>query len=143
MSKSEGSVTINASIEKVFDAIADPEKIARTSSGILAGANGKPDEPGSYAEWVYPVAGMKIHARTTVSEVNKPNRLVQAMSGTMPGTWTWNIEQADQAVKVDFSIDYRVPGGILGKTADRLFLGRMNQRNLENTLYKLKAFCET
>ncbi len=86
---------------------------------------------------------MKIHAKTIVSEVDKPRKLVQEMSGTMTGKWIWSLEQDGQAVKVDFCIEYSVPGGILGKIANKLFLGRMNQNNVESTLHNLKAYCET
>ena len=140
MPKSEASVTINASIEKVFDAIADQEKAAQYHP---AAVNGKPDELGSSAELEYHVAGMKIHAKITVSEVDKPRKLVYEMSGAMPGKWIWSLEQEGQAVKVDFSIDAKIPGGILGKIANQLFLGRMNQKNAKSCVQGLKVYCET
>jgi uncharacterized protein YndB with AHSA1/START domain len=143
MPKSEASVTINASVEKVFDAIADPEKVARyESSSLLTKSKGKPDEIGSYSEFDYHVMGMKFHARMTVSEVDKPRRLVQEMSGAMPGKWVWNLTQDDPVVKVDFSIEYSVPGGVLGNIANKFFLGRMNQKNRKSTLHNLKMTCE-
>lgn len=142
MPKSEGAVTINAPIEKVFNVAADPEIMAQLSFGMVTDTKGKPGELGSYAIWVYPVAGMKIHAKTIVSEVDKPRRLVQEMSGTMGGKWIWNLEQEGQAAKVDFCIEYSVPGGILGKIANKLFLGRINQKNMGKTLNNLKAHCE-
>jgi carbon monoxide dehydrogenase subunit G len=138
MPKTEGSVTINASIEKVFDAVADPEIIAQISSGALIGTKGKNGELGSYADWEY----LKLRSRTTVSEVNKPHKLVQEMTGAMSGKWIWNLEQEGQTVKVDFCIEYTVPGGILGKIANKLFLGRINQKNGEKTMQGLKAYCE-
>jgi coenzyme Q-binding protein COQ10 len=138
MPKSEGSVTINVPVEKVFDAITNPEIISQMSSGSVTGTKGKYGELGSYADWEY----LKLHSRTTVTEVNRPYKLVQEMSGAMPGKWIWNLKQDGQAVKVDFCIEYRVPGGILGKIADKLFLGRMNQKNLEKTLKNLKDYCE-
>jgi uncharacterized membrane protein len=138
MPKTEVSVNINAPIEKVFDAAADPEVIAQISSGKLIGTKGKHDELGSCADWEY----LKLHSRTTVSEVNRPYKLVQEMTGAMPGKWIWNLEQEGQAVKVDFCIEYRVPGGILGKIADKLFLARINQKNGEKSMQGLKAYCE-
>jgi carbon monoxide dehydrogenase subunit G len=142
MPKSKGSVTINMPLEQVFYTIINPEKMAHVFFSTVADIKGKSGELGSYVIWVYPVAGMKIRAKTTVSEVEKPRKLVQEMSGTMSGKWIWNLEQDGQAAKVDFSIEYNVPGGILGKFADKLFLRRMNQKNLEKTLRNLKAYCE-
>jgi carbon monoxide dehydrogenase subunit G len=142
MPKSEGTVTINTPIEKVFDAVADPEVIEQIAFSKLTETKGKPDELGSYAIWLYPVAGMKIRAKTVVSEVAKPRRLVQEMTGTMSGKWIWNLESEGQAATVDFCIEYSVPGGIFGKIADKLFLGRMNQNNMVKTLNNLKAYCE-
>jgi len=143
MSKTEVSVIINAPIEKVFDAAADPEKMAKyISTASLAKTEGKPDELGSYSEWIYPVAGMKVRGKMIVSEVDKPRRLVHEMSGTMPGKWIWNLKQESQAVKVDFCIEYRVPGGFLGDIADKLFLGRINKKNGEKAMQGLKTYCE-
>jgi uncharacterized membrane protein len=138
MPKAKGSVTINAPIEKVFDAVADPEVIAQISSGKLIGTKGKHDELGSYADWEY----LKLRSRTTVSEVNKPHKLVQELTGAMPGKWIWSLEQESQAVKVDLYIKYSVPGGILGRIANRLFLERIHQKNMVKTMRGLKAYCE-
>ena len=138
MSKSEGSVTISAPIEKVFDAIANPEVVNQISSASLVGTSGQNGEAGSYADWEY----LKLRSRTIVSEVNKPNKMVEEMTGPMPGRWIWNLEQDGQAVKVDFCIEYKVPGGFLGDIADRLFLGSMNQKSLEKTMSGLKDYCE-
>ena len=124
MPKSEASVTINAPIEKIFDAVADQEKAVQYyPAAVLTDVKGKPDELGSSAELVYHVAVMKIPSKITVSEVDKPRRLVHELSGAMPGKWTWSLEQEGQSVKANWIIDYSVPGGILGKITDRLFLG--------------------
>ena len=142
MPKSEGTVIINIPIEKVFNAVADPENMTHYVSSTLTGFGGKPGELESYAEWTYPVAGMKLNAKTTVSEVEKPHRLVQEMSGAMKGKWIWNLKQEDKTTKVNYCIEYIVPGGILGEMVNTLFLGRMNQKNLEKTLQALKVYCE-
>jgi uncharacterized membrane protein len=138
MSKTEVSVAINAPIENVFNTVANPEIISQISSGTVVGTKGKYGDLGSSADWEY----LKLRSRTTVSEVNRPYKLVQEMTGAMPGRWIWNLEQDGQAVKVDFCIEYRVPGGILGKIADKLFLGRINRKNGEKSMQGLKAYCE-
>ena len=51
MPKSEASVTINAPIEKIFDAVADQEKAVQYyPAAVLTAVNDKPDELGSSAE---------------------------------------------------------------------------------------------
>ena len=143
MPTSEATITVNAPQEAVFDAIADQEKAAHyyPASEVVV-VDGKPGEPGSSAEYVYRVAGMRIRGRGTVIEVDKPRKLVQEFSGAMPGIFTWSLLEQNQAVQVTFRVDYRVPFGILGTILDKLFLGRMNQRNAESTLKGLKAYCE-
>ena len=138
MPKTEVSVIINAPIEKAFEAVADPEVIARESAARLVSTGGSNGEPGSYADWEY----LKLRSRTTVSEVNRPFKLVQEMTGGMPGTWTWALAQEGKAVKVGLCIEYEVPGGIFGDIADRLFLGRINLKNGIKTMQGLKAYCE-
>ena len=138
MAKSEGSVSINAPIEKVFDAIADPEVIAQKSAAKLIATKGTNGEVGSYADWKY----LKFQSRTTVTEVDKPDKLIQEMTGGMPGKWIWNLSQEGQPVRVDFCIEYKVPGGVLGKFADKLFLNRINKKNGEKTLQGIKVYCE-
>jgi len=139
MPKSEGTVNINAPIEKVFDAIADPKVIDRESAGKLVEAKGNNGEIGSYAVWEY----MKLRSTTTVTEVEKPYKLIQEMAGGMPGRWIWNLKQDGETVKIEFFIEYKVPGGIFGTLMDKLFLHGVNEKNGEKTLQGIKAYCES
>ena len=141
---SEASIIIAAPIEKIFEAVVDQEKAAQWyPTAELISVNGKPDELGSSAELDYHVLGMTIHSKITVSEVDKPRKLVHELSGAMPGKWTWSLEQDGQVIKVKFSVDYVLPWGILGTIANALFLGRMNQKNAEKAVKGLKVYCET
>ena len=88
------------------------------------------------------MVGMKAHVKLTVLEVDRPRELVQEMTGTFPGKWTTTLEPSGQVTKAKMVVDYTVPGGRLGKVANRLLLERMNQRNLEQTLEGLKIYCE-
>lgn len=138
MPKTEVSVNIDAPVENVFDAIANPEVITQKSAGKLVETKGSNGELGSYAVWEY----LKLRSRTTVTEVEKPYKLIHTMTGGMPGKWIWILKQEEQSIRVDFCIDYRVPGGILGRIVNSLFLGRINRKNGEKTVQGIKAYCE-
>jgi hypothetical protein len=60
----------------------------------------------------------------------------------MPGKWVWILKQESQSVRLDFCIEYRVPGGILERIANSLFLGRINRKNGEKMMQGIKANCE-
>jgi len=144
MPRAEASVTINAPIEKVFDVVADPEQVPQYMSGVsdVSNIQGDPGEKGSSSDIAYHVMGMKFTQQMTVSEVEKPRKLLLEMKGGFPGTFQWTLEAQGQATKVDVMVDYSVPGGILGKIANQLLLERMNQKNLDGSAEKLKLLCE-
>jgi uncharacterized protein YndB with AHSA1/START domain len=144
MPKAESSVTINAPIEKVWEALVDPEK--QVQYAPIAGVSnikGKPGEKGSSADFEYHLLGLKLTEHDTVVEVEKPTKVVSQAEGSIPSTFTWVLRQEGPAVKVDVHVDYSVPGGILGKIANQLLIERMNQRNLESMTHGLKIFTET
>ena len=125
MPKSEGTVNISAPIEKVFVAIADPKVIDKESAGKLIETKGNNGEIGSSAVWEY----LKLRSTTTVTEVEKPHKLIQDMAGGMPGRWIWNLKQEGETVRIEFYIEYTVPGGIFGTLMDKLFLHGINEKN--------------
>ena len=141
---SAATISINAPIEKIFNAVSDPKKVNQYApAGVATDVVGNPEELGSYADYDYRLAGMTFHARATVIEVDKPNKIVHELSGAMPGKWTWSLEQDSQAIRVKFIVDYGLPWSILGKIANALFLGRMNQKNAEKAVIGLKVYCES
>jgi len=144
MPRVETSVTINAPIEKVFDTIVDPELTAKWSSGISEVSNnkGNPWEKGSSTDMVYHVLGMKFTQHMVTLGINKPNKVIYQMTGGFPGTFEFVLEPQGQATKVETIIDYSVPGGIIGKIANRLLLERMNRKNMEDSTEGLKVYCE-
>ena len=144
MPRVETSVTIHSPIDKVFDTIVDQELTTQWSSGVSEVTNikGDPWEKGSSADVAYHVLGMKLIQHMVTSEIEKPRKVTYLMEGGLPGTLEFALEPQGQVTKVDMRIDYSVPGGILGKIANRVLLERMNQKNIESTTEGLKIFCE-
>jgi uncharacterized membrane protein len=46
------------------------------------------------------------------------------------------------STRVDLTFDYEMPGGGLGKIADKLVVERTNDKNAETSLANLKALAE-
>ncbi len=143
MPRGEASVTINAPIEKIFDVIADYGQMAHYAPiSEVTNIKGNPGEKGSSADYTYHVLGIKFTMHTTVLEAERPRKVTTEETGGLSGKFEWTLLPAGQGAKVNVSIDYSVPGGILGKIANQLLLERMNQKNMESMAQGLKIYCE-
>jgi uncharacterized membrane protein len=60
----------------------------------------------------------------------------------MKGEHRWDYEPAEDGTRVTADIDYTVAGSVLGKVADRLFVERMEERAIHQTLENLKFMIE-
>ncbi len=143
MPRAEASGTINAPIEKVFDVIADYAQMAHYAPiSEVTNIKGNPGEKGSSADYTYHVLGIKFTMHTTLLEVERPRKVTTEDTGGLSGNFEWTLEPQGQATKVNVRIDYSVPGGVLGKIANRVLLERMNQKNMESMAQGLKIYCE-
>ncbi len=143
MPRAEASVTINAPIEKVFDVIADYGQLAQYAPvSEVTNIKGNPGEKGSSADYTYHVLGIKFTMHTTMLEAERPRKVTTEETGGLSGKFEWTLEPQGQATKVNVRIDYTVPGGVLGKIANRLLLERMNQKNMDTMAHGLKIYCE-
>lgn len=143
MPRLETYITIRAPIEKIFDAIIDPEVISKWPPiHAISNVKGNPGEKESSADYTYRVPGLKFKQTMAVLEVDKPRRIVWKMSGSFVGKWVQTLESQQEGTRVDTKVDYIVRGGVIGRMADRLFLQRINQRNLEIGSAGLKEVCE-
>jgi coenzyme Q-binding protein COQ10 len=65
-----------------------------------------------------------------------------SFDGSMHGEQRWDYEPAEGGTRVTADIDYTVPWSVLGKVADRLFVERMEERAIHQTLENLKFVVE-
>ncbi len=62
--------------------------------------------------------------------------------GSLAGWISWDYEPKDSGTLVTFEIEYAVPGSVLGKVADRLFIERNQERAARHILENLKQLAE-
>jgi len=75
------------------------------------------------------------------------NEKITALSKGMGGgrvtmTLTYILKPVEEGTKVTYAMDYEMPGGILGKTLDKLFGEKHAEKGVERSLNNLKSILE-
>ena len=137
------SILINAPIDKIFDAMVDPEGIPKWAPiDSASNIQGNPGEIGSSAEYTMGAFRTKFRQIMTVLQVDKPKNIVYEMAGAFPGKWTYTLKKEDSGTRLSAEVQYTVRGGVIGNIVNRLFLQRIHQQKTEIFAKGLKAFCE-
>ncbi len=141
------SIIINAPVDKVFSVGRDPRRWATWWVNLSEPRKMKGDgSAGTVVEHDYLVAGLQLHLKTKVLDdrydVDGKGHWRGTFDGSMHGEQRWDYEPAEGGTRVTADIDYTVPGSVLGKVADRLFIERMEERAIHQTLENLKFMVE-
>ena len=143
MPKVKTSILINASADKIFDTMVDPEGIPKWAPiDSVSNIKGDPGEIGSSADYTIVVFGIKLKQTMTVLQVDKPENIVYEMAGAFPGKWAYTLKTEDNGVRLSTVVHYTVRGGVIGNIANKILLQRMHQKKTELFAIGLKAFCE-
>jgi uncharacterized membrane protein len=142
MSKIEKTTFINAPMEKVFAFMAEPNNIPEIWPSLLEVKNVQPLPNSGYCyEWVYKMAGMRLEGQAEWTEFVKNQRIVNKNEGSFPSTFIWNYQPEDGGTRVTVTVEYTLPGAVLGKLAEPV-LNKMNDHEAETVLANLKARME-
>jgi hypothetical protein len=138
------TIRVEASPAIVFDLIADPTRAAEWQT-MLAGMgeiSGRPGGVGSSYTGYYRVAGRRIEGRFVVTASERP-RIHQAAGTTRGGwaRWTTMIDAADGGADLRISLEYELPGEVLGRMV-RMLTGTRVQRAFHRTYANLKRVAE-
>ncbi len=145
MSHLTTTLGIAAAPADIFDLIADPSRSPEWQTllaemGAIAGRSGG---IGSSFVGYYRVAGRKLPGRFVVTAVERP-KLFQ-VSGTTAGgraRWTTMIEPSGFGSAVTVTLEYELPGEIVGSLFG-LLTGNRLEREFHRTYDNLKALAET
>jgi uncharacterized membrane protein len=142
MSHIEKSTVINAPAEKVFDLLNDPARAGELNPNLTL-LTYTPAAMGGYDNtWEYKMAGRKFSGETKIVKFQPPHRMVYATTGGIPSHWVWTVQPQGSGVKVFLSLDYTMPGSLLGAVVDKLVVERQNEKEIENQLANLKRASE-
>ena len=147
MAHIKDSIYIAAPPEKVHAFAADIKKWPVWYVGLGEAERVEGDNsPGTVIKQSYTFMGMHIPVTTTITENSTDaagGRHWRAENeGSLAGWQTWDYIPKDGGTMVEVEIEYAVPGSVLGKVADRLFVERNQERTIHHTLENLKQLTE-
>jgi uncharacterized membrane protein len=143
MSHIEKSIVINARAERIFDILNDPDRASEMNPELTLLSHSSASIGGFNSTWEYKMAGKKFSGETKVVAYEKPKRLVLETSGGIPSHWEWILESEDFiTTDVSLSLDYTMPGSLLGAIANKLLVERQNEKVIEHQLNNLKRMSE-
>jgi hypothetical protein len=144
MSQLSTTLRIAAPASAVFDVIADPARSPewQTLLAEMGAISGRAGGVGSSFVGYYRVAGRKLTGRFVVTAAERPT-LFQVNGTTTGGwaRWTTMLEPDGEASTVHVSLEYELPGEIVGSLFGML-TGNRIEREFKRTYDNLKALVE-
>jgi uncharacterized protein YndB with AHSA1/START domain len=146
MAHIEKSIFINASIEKVFDFIAEPNNLPKwdfMAVEVKERSIGPVGIGTTFIEVVKMPGGVKTNSPGRVIEYDRPHKLVwEFRSAGMLLTIAYRLEPEGSGTLVTGTADCMMPWGLLGKALDKLFMARYLAGNTERINADLKRVLE-
>ena len=147
MARVKDNILIAAPAEKVYSFATD---ISRWSSWFVGLGEAERVEgdnsPGTVVKQSYLLMGRHFPVTTTVTENRSdPDGSYHwrgENEGGLAGWSTWDYEPKGDGTLVTAELEYALPGSVVGKVADRLFIERNQQRAMRHTLENLKELTE-
>lgn len=140
----EQTILINAPVAKVYAMVANASNWTEyvTSLTDVSNVSSPGLEPGTTYDWEYRMLGVKLSGSGVVTENVFQKSFAMRMEGTIPMTEKYTMRELDGATELTVTIDYQMPGKVLEKIANSKLVEKLNKREGENVLEKVKLLCE-
>ena len=143
------TVSINASVEKVFEFLEGPENLARCAPDVIRVTDvaRSGEHVGDTFRLFYTAIGRTFEETVTVTGFHLPPKstphrryqLRQAFDGGMKGTLVWTLEAQDTDSEVSIDVEYELKGGVVRKAIDALLFRQVNEMVTRQVLGKMKV----
>jgi uncharacterized membrane protein len=144
----ERAIEISAPVEVVFDRLVDLDGLPAWATTVVSTKGAPPGMllAGATFQQTIRIAGHELETQWRVVKLERPH--VVAYEATGPDSSWLRMRQTVTPVsvsdgsRVEITIDYELPGGLLAQVMDRLLLERRNDEEAERSLQNLKALVE-
>lgn len=145
MAKITRNIEIQAPPEVVFEALINWSALSDWSTVTVShdGAD-RGSGVGEEFDQQIRIAGVPLQTHWRVVEFNPPQSLTYEVTAMAAGRMTLRQQVSPSATgsRVEFDVDYDLPGGFLGEALNRVFVERRNEREVEHSLQNLKDLLE-
>ena len=140
----EQKILINAPVAKVYAMIANASNWTEyvTSLTEVSNVSSPGLEPGTTYDWEYRMLGVKLSGTGVVTENVFQESFGMRMEGTIPMTEKYAMREVDGVTVLGVTINYQMPGKVLEKIANSSLVEKLNLREADNILAKVKLLCE-
>lgn len=137
-------ITINAPVAKVFEFVTKPENWTRyvTSLVDVRELSSPHIESGTTFRWTYRMLGMNFHGVGKIIDNVKNKRFGLKMEGSFPILENYTFTKIEGGTELNTEIQYEMPGKIMSVVAKKGLMEKVNKKEAENILAKIKLFCE-
>ncbi len=144
MHKIKNEITLNASVERVFNYIYEPSNWPEFWPSLIEISDIQTLPNGGYsARYEYKMAGMRLKGKGEYTDYMPNNWIVVNTNGGINSKFTFtfrDIKESNQIKKtrVTLTIEYDIPIPLLGKLAE-IVISRMNEQDISLLLSNLQA----
>jgi len=142
MAQISKAIRIEASVEMVFDFMAEPGNLLEIWPSLLEVKDIQPLPNGGYAYcWTYKMAGMRFKGQATCTEYAKDRQIAYQNQSGIASRFIWTYMPEEQGTKLGVNIDYTIPGAAISRLAEPVIL-KMNEHEVDTLLANLKVRLE-
>jgi uncharacterized membrane protein len=147
MSTVSSKIDIEAPIERVWEIVMDPRRLGDwvTIHKSVSNISDSPLRTGSTMDQSMQVRGLTFKVRWTLMAVDSPRRAEWEGGGPAHSTAVIRYELSSEhegRTTFQYTNEFHVPGGRLGKVASRMIVGATSEREARKSLERLKALVE-
>lgn len=136
------SIDIDAPVEQVFAFLTNPENLPEIWPSMVEVSNATHSPDGTHSfDFVYKMAGIRIHAHADSTEAEKNRRVVSKTGKGITSRFEYLYEKVGAKTRLTINADYTLPSQILTKLAEPV-LRRINENEADTLLSNLKARME-
>jgi len=144
MAKITRKISIKAPVDKVFQFVTSPDNWTRyvTSLTNVRDLSSRGLEPGTTFAWEYRMLGITFGGKGRITENVKDNKFGMKMEGGFPIQEDYTFASNGGGTELTVDISYDIPGKIMSTVSKSAVVEKMNQKEADGVLDKIKMFCE-